>query len=109
MTMRGPTLSHAEWTIHQVRPLVSVLAPEGARQHARAVVEILSKPGNGLIQAGVAQAAREQTVVYFREGFESDAQRIDRQLGSGVTREPMTWEGPQDIVVALGPPPEATD
>jgi hypothetical protein len=107
VTMRGTTLGSSKWTVHQVRPLVSVLAPAGQSSHADAVIEQLSERGNGLLQTGTAQAARETTTVYFKPGFKSDAERMARQIPGDAVVEPMTWQGPQDVVVALGPPPAA--
>jgi hypothetical protein len=104
LTMRGVTLASSTWSLHQIRPLVSVLAPDGQSADADTVAERLNENGNGLLQTGTALTARETTTIFFKPGFKSDAERMARRIRGDEIVEPMTWDGPQDIVIALGPP-----
>jgi len=108
-TMRGALLASS--TVHLVpaAPLISVLSPPamaGARGH---IADHLRALRVGAVNAAESLAEREASVVYFADGFESQARAIAGQVSGGATVEPMTWDGAQHVVVALGTSVPITD
>jgi len=99
-TMRGPLEGRTQVFVVRTRPMVAVLAPSRLSSSLEATAASIA--GLGTVSTGEAQKERTATVVYFAEGFRSDADAIAAKVSGTV--EPLTWEAPQHIVVALGAP-----
>jgi hypothetical protein len=100
-TMRGPSFGTATVTVAPAAPLISVLAHASLGSGA-ADAAARALAGLGAVQTGEAQAPREASVVYAKAGFEEVARQIAARVPGGAAVEPMTWDGPQHVVVGLG-------
>jgi len=97
-TMRGPFEGYVTVEMVKTRPLTAVLAPARLADEAEAAAASLR--GMATVTVGEAKKDREATVVYYAEGFGSEAEAIAAKVGGSV--DPMTWDGAQHVVVALG-------
>ena len=99
-TMRGPVAAEAQVVFARTRPLVAVLAADRLADRQAKAAEKLATLGT--VTTGEAKKDRQATTVYYAAGFEAEGEAVAQALGA--TAEPMTWEGPQHVVVALGAP-----
>ncbi|MFO0594693.1 MAG: hypothetical protein U0228_05300 [Myxococcaceae bacterium] len=80
-------------------PSVNVLAP--TRKLAIASVKDQFEGTDVNVTYGAAVKKRKATVVYFRKDQEAFAKKFAPKF-AGATLEPLTWDSPFDVVVALG-------
>lgn len=102
MHMRGPIPGELDTRIARTA-LVTLMAHESlddsvARWAGRALAQEL---GLGFQRVEPAKKARDSHVVYYAEGWKSDADAIVSVLGGSA--EPLSWKSSADLIVALGP------
>lgn len=101
MMMRGLVFGTLSVDVYDAWPLIGVLTPPKlGKVVSDKVVKAIE--GAGAVQTAEAKAERSTTIVYAKAGFEAEAAAIAAKVPGGATVEPMTWEGPQHLVVAVG-------
>jgi hypothetical protein len=111
ITLREPTLDHGprgsvipstnvqimSWV--PTAPSVNVLGPTRKLAMERITDQFAGTPVN--LRFGAAVKRRARTVLYCRKDQEAFAKKIASKF-TGSTIEPLTWDSPFDLVVALG-------
>jgi hypothetical protein len=94
---------HFDVHVSRAGPSIQVLADRALLPEALAGARsALERDGYSLISTGVAQDHRVKSVVYARKGMEEAGRNVAAAIPGGATVEPLTWNAPYDLVVALG-------